>query len=186
MQYVFSSLQLLKTQLTWLQASGTNQVAYVSCLQTLYISEVESLRLLSRSFNLLWNAVLLRHPSQKPLFFLVSHVFLNNCSISSGACKRKSDWFKCMCHTEICGQCWRTSEIRGLQSGLDLRCYHFFFFFFFYQLSFLFLFSLYFMSKARNTVFKCSIARRLYQKKIKAILKLPRKFLNWKFHSHNQ
>ena len=59
-------------------------------------------------------------------------------------------------------------------------CFVFFFFFYF------FLFSLYFMSKARNTVFKCSIARRLYQKKIKAILKLPRKFLNWKFHSHNQ
>lgn len=140
MQYIFSSLQLLKTQLTWLQASGTNQVAYVSCLQTLYISEVESLRLLSRSFNLLWNAVLLWHPSQKPLFFLVSHVFLNNCSISSGACKRKSDWFKCMCHTESCGQCWRTSEIRGLQSGLDLRCYHFFIIFYLFFISSAFFF----------------------------------------------
>ena len=64
----------------------------------------------------------------------------------------------------------------------------FFYFLFFFLISsaFFFLFSLYFMSKARNTVFKCSIARRLYQKKIKAILKLPRKFLNWKFHSHNQ
>lgn len=87
MQYVFSSLQLLKTQLTWLQASGTNQVAYVSCLQTLYISEVESLRLLSRSFNLLWNAVLLRHPSQKPLFFLASLVGLaKENQIGSSAC----------------------------------------------------------------------------------------------------
>lgn len=43
--------------------------------------------------------------------------------------------------------------------------FFYFLFFFFNQLSFLFLFSLYFMSKARNTVFKCSIARRLYQKK---------------------
>lgn len=135
---------------------------------------------MSRSFNSLRNIVLLRYLS------LRSHLFdydcsLNNHSIFAGACRRKSHWLNVCATLKSRDSAPETFQSVSLQSGLDSLYY-----LLFNKLSHLFLCVCVCLMLKGDIVFRSSIMRSLYNKKICLIIfQSPRQLLNYTLHFDN-